>query len=234
MEWLIAWYNWLFLFSLAVTAIFSMLQMAFGMVPDAVDIEVDVDLDLDLDLDLDVDFDADVDTEVDFDADVDTEVDHDIAGKANFASNAMAFIGLGKAPAAVLMLTFLMLFGTLGLISTAVLKGVLSLPLVGYATFLGLVFIDSFVSMFITGRLASLLNKYLPGHDTASEIGHAAMHREGEAASEITERGGQVQLGPDRWVDAITAKGHPAIEKGTQVLLVAYDNELFRYTVEPL
>lgn len=217
-DWLAAWYNWLFLFALAVTTVFSTLQVLLGMMPDALDVEVDVDGDGDVDIDIEIEADG----------------DHDLAAKASFASNAMAFVGYGKAPASVLALAFLMLFGTIGLVLTALTKEVLEIPVVGTFVFSADVFIATFMGAFATGKLARVLNRFLPGFDTASEVGHAAVHREGKAASEITERGGQVQLGPDKWVDAVTAKGRPTIHKGSKVLLIGYDKELFRYTVEPL
>jgi hypothetical protein len=212
-EWLTAWYNLPYLFALAVAMSFSSFQVLFGFLPDAVDVDVDGDVDADVDTDTDV---------------------HDVSGKATFAGNAMSFMGFGKAPAAVLGLTFLFFFGSMGLIINAALKGLVVLPVLSIVVVFVSMTGNLLVSGFITGRVAAVLNLWLPGHDTVTAAGKDSLHTEGVTTTVICEKGGTVQLGKARWVDAITAPGTSDIPKGSQVLLVAYDKAHTRYTAEPI
>jgi membrane protein implicated in regulation of membrane protease activity len=212
--WLTAWYNLIYLFALAVAAFFSLLQVFFGLLPDAIDVEVDVDGDGDLDLDVDLD------------------IADDVGDHATFIGNAMAFLGFGKAPLTILALTFLMIFGIVGLVSSAVVKMVVIVPVMPHLVNFFLVFGNLIAAAVITGRLARFLNALLPGHSTVTRKGAKEVGAEGEAASTITEKGGQVLIGPSRWVDAVTGPGRPEIPKGSPVMLVDYDKENLRYTAE--
>jgi hypothetical protein len=206
--WLSAWYNLPYLFALAVAMAFSSFQILFGFLPDAVEMDIETD------------------------GDVDPHIG--LSEKASFAGNAMAFLGLGKAPAAVLGLTFLFVFGSLGMITNALLKNLVDLPVVSIVVVALSMSGNALVSGFVTGRFASVLNRWLPGHDTVTAAGKDSLHLQGVSTTVICEKGGTVQLGKARWVDAITAPGTEDIQKGSQVLLVAYDKAHTRYTAEPI
>lgn len=208
--WLTAWYNLIYLFAIAVAVVFSSLQVILGMIPDAIDVDLDGD--------------GDIDVHVDGDG--------DIGEHATFIGNAMAFLGFGKAPLTILILTFLMLFGIVGLISSAIVKMVVIVPVMPHLVNFFLVFGNFILAAIFTGRLAKFLNALLPGHSTTTQKGAKEVGSEGEAASTITEKGGQVLIGPSRWVDAVTGPGRPEIPKGTPVMLVDYDKENLRYTAE--
>lgn len=209
--WLSTWHNLVYLLALGIACVYSALQVVLGIIPDAIDIDVDGDGDADVDIDLDVDGD-------------------DLADHASFVSNAMSWVGVGKAPGAVLALTWLLVFGGLGLLTSALVKTLMPIPVLPHLVNAGLMVAVFFAAGGVTGRLASVLNKLLPGHSTVSRSGAKLVQTEGIAASEITEKGGQVQLSGSRWVDAVTARG--SIPKGTSVLLVDYDRENTRYIAE--
>lgn len=204
-----AWFNWPYLFALAIALSFASFQVLFGFIPDAIEL--------------------DVDTEGDLDVDMDTDAGADLATKASFASDAMAFVGLGKAPLAVLALVFLFLFGSIGLFLNVLVHPALT-PLAIIGIF-GLSFAGASIT---TGRLADVLNQVLPGHESVTSRGAAFLHREGTAVTVINERGGEVELAASSWVNAAVAPGRAPILRGTRVLLVSYDQSRFRYTVEPI
>jgi len=212
--WLTTWNNLIYLFALAVAAVFSSLQVFLGFLPDAIDADVDIDGDGDVDLEVDIDLDG------------------DLGEQATFIGNAMAFLGFGKAPLTILALTFLMLFGTIGLISSAIVKMVVIVPVMPTLVNFFLVFGNFILAAVLTGRLAKFLNRLLPGHISTARKGSKEVGAEGEAASTITEKGGQVLIGPSRWVDAVTGPGRPEIPRGTPVMLVDYDKENLRYVAE--
>jgi len=209
--WLTTWHNLVYLLALGIACVYSGIQVILGIIPDAIDIDVDGDGDADIDVDLDIDGD-------------------DLADHASFISNAMSWVGVGKAPGAVLALTWLLIFGGLGILTSALVKTLMPIPVLPHLVNAGLMVGIFFIAGTITGRMASVLNRLLPGHSTVTKAGSKLVQTEGVAASEITEKGGQVELSGSRWVDAVTARG--SIPKGTSVLLVDYDKDNTRYIAE--
>ena len=235
LDWLLGWHNFPYLLALTVALLWSVLQIALGLVPDGIDADIDTDADVDVDLDLDVDIDTDIDVDVDADVDADVDVDADTEWPvaARFMSDAMTFFGVGKAPLSILILWFLCVFGSLGLLTNTIFRSVLSVVLIGWVLQALLLIVLVLVAGWVTGRMAVLLNKVLPQSETTSSGGNRLVGHEGMAASTITERGGQVRVASG-WVDAVTYPGRDPIQKGTSVLLVAYDDEHFWYTAEPM
>ena len=233
LDWLLSWHLFPYYLALALATLWSILQVSLGLVPDGIDADVDVDADADIDLDLDVDTDVDVDLDADADADADMDAGHDWPGGARFASDVMAFFGVGKAPLSMLALIFLFLFGSLGLMLNVMFKTALSVVLIGWVLQV-VVFAGVFlVAAFLTGRLARILNRFLPHSETTSAGGNKLVGNEGTAETTINESGGQVRVSSG-WVNAVTFPGEKPIQKGTRVMLIAYDSEHFWYTVEPM
>ncbi len=217
--WLSAWYNVPYLFALAVTVVFSTFQIVFGFLPDAIDIDLG-----------DGDIDVDVDTDVGGDAGHELAVD----GGHGVIGSVLSFLGVGKAPSTILGLALLFSVGTLGLVANAAVTMTAGAATLSTGLFVGMGAANLFVGGLFTGRLALALNWLLPSHDTTTSDGTKVLGTQGKAASRITEKGGQVRIGPNRWIDAVTASGSQPIEKGAEVLLITYDKSLFRYIVEEI
>ena len=216
-EWLLQWNNFLYLLALGFSLTWSLIQILLGAIPDSIDADADVDAEVD----------------VDADADADAEVGHDWIGGARFLSDVMAFFGIGKAPITILVLVFLFLFGSTGLILNGAFRFLLGIPVVGWLFQIPLMLLVLILAGYLTGKLAIVFNKFLPNSKTTSESGHASVGKMGTAASVITEKGGQVRIASG-WVDAVTRPGGSPIPKDAQVLLVEYDQQHFRFTAEPM
>jgi hypothetical protein len=128
------------------------------------------DDDLDVDADIDADLDADLDIDADADAPVDLEIDAD-ADAADFNMlQALAWMGIGKAPLILLLATDLSLWGLVGWMLNVWVGGVLG-GLLGELVG-GMIFIGSlFIALLVGGQVAKPIGKVFAsfGEDTSSD-----------------------------------------------------------------
>lgn len=229
------WYNLPFTILLAICALLAVLQLiGLGGEADShdVDHDVDVDGDVDLDHDLAVEHDADLDHDADVDHGVEHDADHD-AESVPTTLSVLAFIGLGKAPLLVVLLIFFGAIGILGWVLNSLVQGALgSYPGVAFIVVLPLSVI---VGGLLSSRTARLIGRALPPVSTTAMRAQALVGRRGVVVSPfIDEKYGLVRLrdvgGTLLSVFAIIQSGEP-IKRGSEVVLVAYDPTLRRYTV---
>jgi hypothetical protein len=201
--------------------------------------QVDADVDADADIDLSADADADVDTDadVDADADVDHDLDHDTSTDAiPGALSLLAFVGMGKAPLAVVLL---ILFGSIGILGW-VLNSLVQQVLGAYPgiAFAGVMPITLIAGVFISSRASRLIGRALPPVSTTAMRARAFVGRRGTVISPYVDaRYGLVHLrdqgGTLISVFATTTAQEP-IKRGSNVVLVSYDETKRQYTVAPL
>lgn len=217
----IAWYNLPFTILLVICALLAVLQLiGLGGEDEAQEVDQEVELDQDADLDQDTDVDHDADT------------DHDTDGAPTTLS-VLAFIGLGKAPLLVVLLIFFGAIGILGWVLNSLVQGVLgSYP---NAAFIAVIPLSVIAGGLISSRTARLIGRALPPVSTTAMRAQALVGRRGVVVSPfIDEKYGLVRLrdvgGTLLSVFAIIQSGEP-IKRGSEVVLVAYDPTLKRYTV---
>jgi membrane protein implicated in regulation of membrane protease activity len=230
-----AWYNLPFSILLALCAVLAVLQTV------GLDGEADSEADADVDANVDADADADVYTDVDTDADGDADADHDIEhdGAADGVPGALsllAYIGMGKAPLAVVLL---ILFGTVGILGWMLNSLVNSV----FGTYPGIAFagvmpITLIVGGFVSSRISRLIGRALPPVSTTAMRAQAFVGRRGTVISPYVDgKYGLVHLrdqgGTLISVFAVTASPEP-IKRGSDVVLVSYDQGKRQYAVAPL
>ena len=235
----VAWYNLPFTILLVVCALLAVLQLiGLGGEGESQDVDHDVELDQDLDLDHDVDIEHAVDLDHDADLDHAADVDHDAdadhdADGAPTTLSVLAFIGLGKAPLLVVLLIFFGAIGILGWVLNSLVQGTLgSYPGVAFIVVLPLSVI---VGGLISSRTSRFIGRALPPISTTATRAQALVGRRGTVVSPfVDDKYGLVRLrdsgGTLLSVFAVNQSGE-LIKRGSDVVLVAYDSTLKRYTV---
>ena len=231
-----AWYNLPFSILLGLCAVLAVLQM-IGLGGEA-DTEADADADVDVSADADVDADADADGDADGDADADQDLDHDASADAGLpgALSMLAFLGMGKAPLAVVLLILFGSVGILGWLLNSLVQGVLgAYPGIALAVVLPVTLIGG---GFISSRISRLIGRALPPISTTAMRAQAFVGRRGTVISpyvdgkyglvHLRDRGGTLIS-----VFAITTAQEP-IKRGSEVVLVSYDGTKRQYTVAAL
>jgi membrane protein implicated in regulation of membrane protease activity len=247
LSFILAWYNLPFTFLLAVCLLLAALQwVGLGGDHDSdadldhgLDHDVDLDHGLDHDVDLDHSLDHDVDLDHGLDHDIDHDVDHDVDHDADAdhtvesGFSILAYLGVGRAP---LLVTLLLLFGSVGLIGW-LFNGLVIQSLGSYP---GLVMIAALVvslgiGSFISSRIARAIGRALPPLSTTATPARAMVGRRGTVISPFVDpRYGMVHLrdagGTLISVFAV-AMEEPTIRRGEEVILTDYDAEKRIYTV---
>lgn len=130
-----------------------------------------------------------------------------------------SFLGLGKVPFAVTLVTFGLLFGGSGLILVQVWGG--------RDHIWTCVFLASVVSVVGTGALSNLLAKIIPSYESYGVDPKQLISQEAQVIHKIDESGGTVRLidehGTMRDLSARTDKGQKPIKRGSHVELTGYD-----------
>jgi membrane protein implicated in regulation of membrane protease activity len=229
LTWLGAWYNLLPVFCVLLSTGFALIQIFFGFLPDSMDADIDADGDIDLDLDLDID--ADVDLDVDVDVDVDADVDASGGAFEGLGGTVLAFAGFGKAQTSLLLMMLVFLFGACSLLLSWLLGPLPGIPVAGWLVVVGVYCASLFLAAGVTGRCAALLNKVSPKSKTVTKPASSLVGKSATAATSITPRGGQAKLG-SRYIQVLSTRG--TINRGSRVLIVAYDAKRLAYTVESI
>src|SRR5215212_7311883 len=112
---LLAWWNLIFLLP-ALAALLYLLLVASGT--------VDTGHDVDADLDADVDADLDTDAEAMHGIEHNLGGEHEHDGESPFGE-ALGFLGFGRVPLSIVVLTFCFLWGFAGWATNTILKGAL-------------------------------------------------------------------------------------------------------------
>jgi membrane protein implicated in regulation of membrane protease activity len=215
MSFLIAGYNIPFLVALGCSVLLALLQIFAGFG------ESDGDAN---------------DTPADADADADHDAAHSAgAPQASAGAGALAWLGVGKVPLTMVLITFLGSFGALGLLANVAIAGALS-GYPGIALFP--VLIGSLIlALPFTARFSGLLARLAPSSTTAVRL-EQLVGRVGVVVSPTASATyGRVQVrdihGSVHTVYAVV-DGDPPLPERTEVALVKYDTRERRFLVRPI
>ena len=242
-QWLINWWNLIFLlpFSLALMylGLYTVSGITFGDADADGDFDVDGDVDHDFDAggDVDHDLDADADADVDGDVDQDLDADHDVDGDHDADSHeaegggrgidapahvaAMNWLGVGRVPVSLVLMVLLLTWGVAGFLTNAALvergamAALFSIPIAVIA------------SVLVTHTVTALIARYLPLYETTAQRRHALLGSVGEAIFPIDQKFGMVsvrdQTGDLYQVPCRAIEVGDPIAKGAKVKLVSYN-----------
>ena len=247
---LLEWQYLIFLLPIGLGALYLILMalgLSFG--EHAADLGADQDADVSVDQgDLGVDHDVGLDHDVDVDQDV--GVDHDVAvehgdvslehaaaaGQADLASEfhpgaldaLIGFLGVGKVPLTILLMSYCFIWGGAGLISLTFLGKVAVWPAIGIA---------AAAAVLVTRHLAAALARLIPSVESYHTPQRQLVGLRGEVLYEVTETSGMVRVRDEqqnlRDVDARVSPGVTGIPAGTSVVLQRYDAATKSFFVKP-
>jgi hypothetical protein len=247
--------------ALMYLGLFVFTGITFGDADADADMDADVDADADMDADADVDHDADLQADTDADADHDADVhspDHDAESSlahpahahpemlspthsidtAHTAASPMAaflsFLGIGKIPVSLALMTLLFCWGLIGFaLNTLLYKGL------GDSAFIGLISapITLLLALALTGLVAKIIAKILPNDESLRENRSDLVGKIAEAMFDINATFGMARVrgaaGDFFQVPCRTALGKPPILKGAKIVLFDYDRDQGVFQVAP-
>ncbi len=206
---LLEWHNLFFVISILTSFVILLLSALTGL---GHEVGGDVDADVDVDVDVDVGVDADAAAE--------HMIPHDTGQGVHGGgfSRALTLFGIGRVPISVLLCSFLVLFGGIGLISNQFFSSMRLPPVAYFWPSLG---IAGVLGLIVTGRLAAFVAKHMPPVETIRITRRDLVGRIGTSVYGVDEKSGQVQVrdrhGNLHRVAARTAGGR--VESGKDVLL---------------
>lgn len=219
---LLAWYNLIFYIALTVGILFA-LGSALGMGGD--------------------DHDADHDGGADGGPDGGADAGHDAGGHAHEHGHASPhelggqvswfsdLLGVGRVPFTIVLMLLFMLFGGVGVMGNVVLSRLLGSP---YLFFPISALIALVAAVFLTGRMARLINRVMPTsesynvtkNDLVAKVGKVVATAEGDyAVAAVKDHEGNVQQISCR-------TGGSPLSVGQEILVLEYDAGTGQYLVE--
>jgi membrane protein implicated in regulation of membrane protease activity len=244
-QWLLNWWNLIFLMPLGLALLYLGLYMASGLTFGDADLDHDFDADADADADHDLDMDHGVDADHDLDGDADGDIhdagpdsDHDSDTDTDTDQDAdtpvhavvLSWMGVGRVPASLVLMILLLTWGATGFMTNAAMQQRGSLaPLVSIP-------LAALVSIVGTHILAGFVGRCVPSVETSAHRRHALLGSVGQAILPIDQKFGMVSVrdsGGDLYqVPCRTAADADPIPKGASVQLVSYNakNSLFYVT----
>lgn len=229
--WLAAWYNWPFLFALAVGVIFILLDLALGGVSHSLDADAGADVGHDLGHDLG----HDASHELDHDHTIDP--DHAAAGIGHALLTGVAWVGLGKVPLTLLMEVLLLSFGGIGFLLNALLTDLISIgpPLL----FVPNLCVSGVGAVLFTRFVGGFIAKHVPADSTMTTKPGGFTGEVGTVSMLTTVYAGQVHLEATEKRPAVdlNARVDPTapreLARGVSVLLTYYDPSTNVYLIAP-
>jgi len=227
---LLAWWNLIFVLPF-IAALLYTLMMTFGLLSAE---HGAAEADSDVSHDWDGDHDAEAGHELH--ADHDLHVDHDMHGHVHHSADpaaqdlsgfikALSFLGLGRVPLSLLIMSFCFIWGFSGWASNQLLSGIIPSPL-GFI-WLSLA-IAAVGSVLLTRWLALGISRFMPGTETYATSNQDLVGRRGEVRYTVTASGGTVVVhdrnGNLHQVSARVAAGEEVLAVGAKVLLYKFDD----------
>lgn len=211
MEWLAGWYNWVFLFPLALAAIFILLEVLLGGITHVT---------------------GQVDADAHFEADADHDVDADGGHWAG-----LTYLGVGKVPLSIIGEMLLMSFGIIGLLINAAWS--LILPSWPGASFFVALPIALIGSLMLTAKTTKRLAKLLPTDATISRESGGFLGEEGVVIVTVTPTSGQIRVDgigsrPNVTLNCKALTSAAGIPRGSRVTVVDYLEASNVYVVAPV
>jgi len=166
---------------------------------------------------------ADHDAEFNVDLDHDTGIEHIHELDPGMLARALSFLGIGRVPMSVILISICFLWGFTGFASNTLLEPLLpSLLFVWVSIAIALV-----VSIASTRLLASLLARLMPATETYAVTLDQLVGKWAEAITTIDTTFGQAHVYDDAGVlhtiQCLVRNGESKIPRGTQVILLFFD-----------
>jgi len=234
---LLQWWNLIYVLAFFLALLYIVLN-SIGLVSEGAEADIHADADFDHDIDVGVDVDGDVHVDVDFDHDVDMDhdvdldhdvgdvghdFDHDVHAEPSLFEEALSFLGIGKLPLSIVLMTFLLTFAVVGWAVNLLLKDVLSSPAFFFPISLGAAV---FCGVGVTKTLAATLGRYVRPVDSSATSRRSLEGKIATAKLPITAEFGQALVRDDHGslhkVVCRVAEGGETIPKGQTVLLIRY------------
>lgn len=205
---LLQWWNLIFILPF-IGALFYVLMLCSGVVAADQDAEFNVDMDHDADFHADMDHGAGIEHLQDIDP--------------GMLARALSFLGIGRVPLSVIIISVSFLWGFTGFAGNTILKPVLPAFLFVWVS----IAIALAVSVFCTRALAGLLSRILPATETYAVSLEQLTGKWAEAITSIDETFGQAHVHDDsgalHTVQCLVHPGESDIRRGAQVLLLFFD-----------
>ncbi|MEL7238588.1 MAG: hypothetical protein AAGK78_06975, partial [Planctomycetota bacterium] len=218
MDWVLGWYNLIYLLPLGTALLYLITYAATGVTFGDADVDMDADVDVDADIDMDVDADLDVDVDVDADVPVAAghgdllgdvhgghaahDVDSDAQVSKSLASTLLSLFGVGHVPLSILLMVLFFSFGGIGYVLNDLLADAMGVP------WMMLVSLPVAIvgSLGLTIVLGTLLAKYMPMNETSAKRRSALVGRRGIAVFDITTDAGVATVTDDGERYQVTAR----------------------------
>lgn len=217
---LLEWQNLPFVLPF-IAAIGYLLLLASGMAPDH---------DHDVDIDHDVDLDHGIEHSVGHGHDHDHE-----PHSASLAAKAMSFLGLGKVPLSLLIMSFCFIWGFSGWLSNMILSPILRFPII-YFWISGIA--AMFTSLTLTGMLARGLGKIMPSTESYGIKETDLIGSTAEVRYPITPNSGTACLYDNQQafqeVQCRVSQDSQTIPANVRVILMGYDENQRAFIVRPV
>jgi membrane protein implicated in regulation of membrane protease activity len=208
-----------------------LMAVGVGFGEQAADTDVGTDADVAADADLDAGADVDVDADTDVSLEHGGDFAHGDVGHGELAHGAgghevhasalgafVGFLGIGKVPLSILMMSYCFVWGVAGLVSVTLLGKEPLWPAVAIA---------AGAAVLITRQLAAGLSRLIPSVESYHTPQRQLVGLRGDVLYEVTDSSGVVRVhGPQdtlRDVSCRVVPGAKNIPAGTSVVLLRYD-----------
>jgi hypothetical protein len=241
LEWVMGWWNLVFiapfLVALVYLGVYTMTGLTFGEADADADAgghfggDAHAEVDVDADAHVGVDADADADVDADAHVDVDADADHDAEvpagnGHGSFYAMALSWLGVGRVPLSLILMVFMLTWGAVGFGTNAALRE-RERGAGGWEAARVSIPVALLVSLLVTRAMVMLLGRFVPLNETSARPLRALVGTIGEAVYRIDESFGMAAVrdanGDFKQVACRVGDGVAAIDKGSRVKLVAYD-----------
>jgi len=255
-QWLLAWYNLIFILPLFLALLYVGIYAVSGLTFGDTDVDAGADVDADAHVELEghveapshiesdahFDADADADAHIDADAHLDTDVDADAHVEGHGAdpiapgsllASALSLLGVGRVPLSIILMVLMLIWGMIGFVSNILLWDKYQNETVLLLTSIPLAFLGSILG---TRLLTAAMARWLPTHETYVQRRHELLGAVGEAILPIDSNFGMVAVrdvyGDLFHIGCRLHPNQPALEKGSKVKLIAYNGKQKIYYVK--
>jgi len=208
---LLQWWNLIFVLPF-IGALFYILMLITGA----------VSADHDVGLNAGVGTDADFGHDADLDHGTGLEHVHDL--EPGMLTRALSFLGIGRVPLSIIIISFCFLWGFFGFACNTLLAPILPSVIFVWASMA----IAFGVSLSLTRILAHVMTRIIPATETYAVSLEQLVGKWGEAVTTIDDMFGQVQVHDDagvlHTVQCVIKSGETKIPRGNQVLLLFFDS----------
>ena len=217
---LLQWYNLVFVLPF-VAAVGYLVLLTTGSVAAGHGMEAEADADVDAGTDLDTDH--------DLTHGVEHTVGHGHASgehEPGIAAKALSFLGFGRVPLSIIVMSFCFIWGFTGWAANTVLGGILRFPALFFWPSLGVTLV---LSVSLTSSLARGLSKIMPATETYAVSKRELVGKVATVRYPITAESGTAtlhdQYGTFKEVQCRVNHDDALIPEGRQVVLLRFDDE---------